>query len=216
MKPSTRVAAVALAAISAGLFVATRSVPSAVETAAADPSSATAAPEPQRTGATVATTDEAPEPAAAAPVADAAGSTRLTVTDRELYEEMRSVVEYYKDKPLPEHGPVHAVGDGIDSSERSAKLPKGTTFARFRYEYEKHDTNRLMNDLSWADGELAKMGYEARLAKGDLTDDDKEAGEQLLRRRRAIVSILDARARDERVRDRYQRVEVVYRDPAGN
>lgn len=152
------------------------------------------------------------EPQAAAP-APSPSAIKLVANSRELYEEMSSVIEYYKQKPLPEHGPVHKVGDGVDSSDRNTKLAPDTPFSRFRYEYEKLTSARLMDDLAWTDKELAQLRYEERSAKNTLAGDDKAAADLLLRRRRAIVSILDQRAREEQAHDRYQRVQVEFQDP---
>lgn len=186
--------------------------PREIAGASADP----AAPETVAVAPSPGVTPRVPSPASAGAAADKPGQTdkiRVSVADRDEFESAANIIEYFKQKPLPKHGPVHSVGDGIDSSDRNAKLPPDTSFARFRYEYEKHDTDRLMSDLTWADGELARIDYEGRKAKQTLSDDDRIAGELLTRRRQAIVSILAQRAREEELHDRYQRVEVIYQDP---
>jgi hypothetical protein len=188
----------------------------------APPSASAAAP--AVTGESVAQTapPRAPLPAAAVaalaagdptPPPAPSGKLRLAVADREQYEEVSDVIEYFRQKPLPKHGPVRSVGDGVDSSDRNAKLPPDTSFARFRYEYEKHDSDRLMEDLTWADHELARLKYDPKKGNESLSPEDRSAGELLARRRQAIVSILGQRAREEELHDRYNRVEVIYQDP---
>ncbi len=181
----------------------------------AEPEAIATTPAPARAAAPIYAGAAAPEAPASAAPAPSPSAIRLVAQDKELYEEMRSVVEYYKMKKLPEHGPVHKVGDGVDSSDRTAKLARDTPFSRFRYEYEKHTSARLMDDLAWTDKELAQMKYDERSAKGQLAGDDKASADLLVRRRRAIVSILDQRGREEQALDRYQHVQVEYQDPHG-
>lgn len=138
----------------------------------------------------------------------------IHLSDSEQYEEVANIIEYFKNKPLPEHGPVRSVGDGIDSTDRNAKLAPDTSFARFRYEYEKHDNIRLLSDWQWADSELVRLDYEARQASGILSSEERTRGELLMRRRQAIVSILAQRFREEEMHERYQAVEVTYAKPA--
>ena len=131
---------------------------------------------------------------------------RIMVPDRELYDEMTAVARHIREKPLRETGPKHSVGDGLDASERDAKLPADTPFSRFRYEYEKHTTDRLLADLAWAEQELRALG--------SGPEAEQQTRKMLLQRRhRAIASILDARTRAEEIHDRYQRLQVVYTGP---